>query len=422
MRIAIDSRVVRSWWPVLASLVMIGLVASPSSASRPEIERLLEEMRAAVLAADLDGYMKFVDPSDPVFLQEQRMWADDLRKNTPVEFRMAIRDPEAGARRADEAGEGGETPAQDSVVATDQGEHAVLIDGAVAEAAIEVAWSMPGWQKPRTLRWTALFRRGEDGWLYSGEKWNRLESDGVLVMYADGLDEAARAVADELPAVRRHVHDGFLFSEDSPIATRVQEVKVYGSMQHLQASIFLSYTDGIAGWNEPGESIKLLIGRRTRPGSLLPLLAHEYGHVATFELGDSRMPWWILEGVAELCAETYGKSRERNDREVRRWKADGKLPPFEEMVEFDDRAKKWYPQVYGQGHHMLGFISDRFGREARVAWLTSQARGASLDQATRDVLGLSFEQLDETWRESIGPPEADEEPVDGKQKVSGPST
>ncbi len=395
---------------MLLAVLVIGLVARPSSASRSEIERLLGEMQAAVLAADMDGYMKFVDPSDPVFLQEQRMWADDLRKNTPVEFRWAIQDPAVDQRGTEAAGDDDAVPARNANDAPGEGGQAFRIDGATAEAPIEVVWSMPGWPKPRTLRWTASFRRGEDGWRYSGEKWNRLESEGVLVMYADGLEEAARAVADELPAVRRHVHDGFLFAEDSPLATRVQEVKVYGSMQHLQASIFLSYTDGIAGWNEPGESIKLLIGRRTRAGSLRPLLAHEYGHVATFELGDARMPWWILEGVAELSAEVYGKSRERNDREVRRWKAEGKLPPFEEMAEFDDRAKKWYSQVYGQGHHMLGYISDRYGREARVGWLTAQARGDSLDQATRDVLGLSFEELDARWRDSIGPVE-DEVPA-----------
>ncbi len=357
------------------------LVAAPAVASRGEIEQLLAQMNQVVLAGDAEGYVKFVDTTDPVFLQEQKMWAEDLKKNKPESFSFSIK----------------ETPAEGETAARE-----VKIGDGQAEAPIEMTWKMPGWSNARTLKWTAQFRKQDGAWRYGGEKWNEHKSEGVIVFYDDGLDESAKAVADALPGVRKHVHAGFGFAEDSAIATRVQEVKLYGSMQHLQASIYLSYTDGIGGWNEPGESVKLLVGRRTQDAGLKSLLAHEYGHVATFELGTARMPWWILEGVAELSAEEYGKSRDSNDRTVRRWKKDNQLPPFEEMAEFDDRAKKWYGQVYGQGHHMLAYISTKFGREKRIDWLKTQATGTALDEATKKVLGLSFADLDKEWRDSIG--------------------
>ncbi len=401
----------------IAGIVGLGLSAGAARASRPEIEQLLRDMQMTVIAGDVDAYVRLVDSSDPVFFQESRNWAADLPKHKLETFEIRIKEPAPAGEQKDAAPntQAPEGKPADAAPA----EPAVRIGDGVAEAPIELSWSLEGWKAPRTLSWTARFRKDNDRWVYCGEKWNRLESGGVLVLYADGLDEAARAVADVLPEVRKHTHPGFGFDDHSPLAQRTQQVKLYASMPHLQESIYLSYTDGLSGWNEPNEAVKLLVGRRTSRESLKPLLAHEYGHVATFALGDTaRMPWWILEGAAELSAEDYSRSRDGNDQVVRRWKAAGQLPPFEEMAAFDDRAKKWYGQVYGQGHHMLGYISDRFGREQRIAWLSAQAQGKDLDTATRDVLGMSFAELDRQWRDSIGPvedPKAQEKKSEDKK-------
>ncbi|MCC6425845.1 MAG: hypothetical protein IT435_03385 [Phycisphaerales bacterium] len=403
-----------------------GVMAPAASGSRGEIEQLLREMQIAVLSGNPGMYVRLVDPSEPVFLQEQVAWAEDLKSHKPVVFEILIKGTEEkaaeGEGKADGAPEGEKTSEGAGSEGDGSAEPVVKIGDGFAEAPIEITWSLAGWEKPRTVSWTARFRQGESGWMYSGEKWNRLESDGVLVLYADGLDEAAKAVVETLPEVRRHAHPGFGFDEESDLAKRTQQVKMYGSMRHLQHSIYLSYTDGLAGWNEPGEAVKLLVGRRTTPQSLKPLLAHEYGHVATFAMGNTaRMPWWVLEGVAELAAEEYSKNGDRNDRQVRRWKANNELPAFEEMAAFDARAKKWYGQVYGQGHHMMGYMSDRFGREKRIEWLQAQANGLTMEEATVKVLGLSFVELEREWRDSILPWEEEkkEEKKEGEKVEAG---
>jgi len=60
-------------------------------------------------------------------------------------------------------------------------------------------------------------------------------------------------------------------------------------------------------------------------------------------------------------------------------------------------------QVYAQGHHMVSYVSDRFGRQGRNRWLREMAQGTSLNEATTKALGLSFAQLDKDWRESLKP-------------------
>ncbi len=57
--------------------------------------------------------------------------------------------------------------------------------------------------------------------------------------------------------------------------------------------------------------------------------------------------------------------------------------------------------VYGQGEHMMVYISERFERSGRNAWLRAMANGKSLDEATREVFKMSFDDLDEAWRQAL---------------------
>jgi hypothetical protein len=57
-----------------------------------------------------------------------------------------------------------------------------------------------------------------------------------------------------------------------------------------------------------------------------------------------------------------------------------------------------------QGHHLMGYVSARFGRAKRNRWLRVLSSGRSLDEGTREVLGLSFEELSDGWRATLPAP------------------
>jgi hypothetical protein len=227
-----------------------------------------------------------------------------------------------------------------------------------------------------------------------------------VVMYDEGLETAGEDALKGFALVREHVETGFNL-RDKELPKRTQKIKLYGSVKHLQLSICLSYENGLGGWNEPNEPIKLLVGRN-RSSGLRNVIAHEYGHVATFELGptSNTMPWWILEGVADLSAEKYsGKGGQFIERQARA----GKLAPWEELADFETVKPQYQMYVYQQGHHMLGYISDRWGKDKRVQWLTLMSNGKKLDEATREALNLSFAELDQQWRASLPQPEPKKE-------------
>lgn len=374
--------------------MVVGLLSGCSlcevaSADRPSVESTLKEMERRVLKGDGQSYLELVARDDADFRKEQENWAADLAKHRPIAFTLAI----------------GEDVLPDSPA---------IFGGDESDFELVLSWTMPGLgddggNLTRTTSFPVRFvREPESGaWLYSGERWQVVESkasgEGALarnlsarVKYMEGFEEAAKSAAELMPEVRRHVHEGFEISVE-----RVQEVKLYPTMRHLQASIYLSYNDPLSGWNEPGESIKLVVSPKAGAGRLKPLLAHEYGHVATFEMGPKATdaPWWVLEGVAELASERY--SRSGPERIVRSWARDGTIVAWSELSDFRRVPADFHTNVYKQGQHMIGYISERFGRAKRNAWLRALANGASIGEATQSQLGVSFEQMDTDWRATL---------------------
>jgi len=350
-----------------------------------QIDGVLREMAEACVAGDATAYIAHVARGDREFLNEQKYFANDLTTKPAKECEFTITDLEMG-------------------------------DG-TAQGPLTMAWTMPE-RKPRSLTFNARFVNESDTWKYAGEVWEKHESPGALVLCAPGLADLAERVVTAFGEVRAHVEDGFMLA-DKDLPRRTQKIKLYGTMKHLQASICLSYSDGLSGWNEPGESIKLLCGKNSGIASLRSLLAHEYGHVATFELGpdSNKMPWWLLEGVADLSAERWNGSA---DGIVKAWAAAGRLAPWEAIADFTAVEPKWRSHVYKQGHHLLGYVSDTYGREKRVRWMTLMSNGESLDRATRDALGLSFEQLDVAWRATL--PIRDEPAMQPPKPTEHPGT
>jgi hypothetical protein len=277
--------------------------------------------------------------------------------------------------------------------------------------------------EPRVIRYRARFVPEmpdlqiavSDGFaplVYGGEAWEILEHGTTRVMFAPKFREVAQIVVDALPPIREHV-DAQMQSDNSE---HIQVVKIYGDMQHLQASIYLSYVTGLSGWNEPGESIKIMAREPRGPRTLDNLLAHEYGHAATFWMGESanKMPWWTLEGIADYVSGAYrgdygsteDPARPRTIPEnlagiLRTWAENDRLPPWEDLADFYTVDPRWTGNVYTQGNHMLAYITEHFGVSARNQWLREMAGGASLDEATRSALGRSFEDLDQQWRASL---------------------
>lgn len=355
--------------------------------TRAAIEAALASMASAAVRGDAGGFLEHVDFIEPQFEREMRNMAKDLSLHTPtrVEFRLA----DAGAIRSDGQGER-------------------------AHVAFTIDYDMPFDQngrrmtgEPRHVRAAypvCEFRRDAAGrWRFAGEVWTTIHGAGYEVRYLDDQSRATAEIVDRVfPIAKAHDDEGFGIA-GTPAAARHQIIKLYESMDHLKATVYLSMPDPVlGGWNESGESIKFLSNYAGDDRGWTRAFAHEYGHVATWALGDraSELPWWVAEGAAELAAEQWDAPGS-NDRFVRRLAAGGKLAAWSDIANYHDARQEVKYLAYVQGHHLMGYVSEQFGRERRNAWIAAAAGGKTIDEATRQALAISFDELDRRWRDSL---------------------
>lgn len=350
---------------------------------RAAIEATLSSMASAAVRGDAGAFLEHVEFVEPQFEREMRNMAKDLTLHAPVrvEFRLA------------DAGEA---------------------SGDRVRVAFTIDYDMPFDQNGRKMHASfrhvlspypaCEFRRDASGaWRFAGEVWKEIRGDGYVVRY---LDDKTRATAEIVhrvfPIAKAHDDEGFGIA-GTPAAAKEQIIKLYENMDHLKATVYLSMPDPVlGGWNESGESIKFMSNYTQGEHSWTRAFAHEYGHVATWALGEraSELPWWVAEGAAELAAEKWDAPGS-NDRQVRGIAKAGGLAKWEDMAVYHSTRQEFKYLAYVQGHHLMGYVSEKFGREKRNAWIASAASGKTIDDATRAALGMSFDELDRAWRDSL---------------------
>jgi hypothetical protein len=330
-----------------------------------EVDALLGRMAAAVLAGDRDGYLGFVDLSDPVFAIEHARWADDWSSRTPVSgYSLEVTDLE--------------------------------LDGESATGLMTVQWAFDPnriSEPPRTTTFHARFTGGAGSWRYAGERWASTDVTHFVLRVAPGLEATVPDIADVLPGIYDDVTAEIGYEPRGTL-----EIKLYGDANALVANTLLSLPT-IRGWNEPGEALKLVHDPQGPP--LAPTIAHELTHFVGFDRAGtqrSRMPWWLDEGIATYVASTIeGPSVDRLAQVVA-WEAEGELAPWDEMVVFEETPVELWEHVYPQGYAMAVFVTERFGADRRNDWLAAMATEMDIDEATTAELGLTFRELDTEFR------------------------
>lgn len=339
-------------------------------------------LSSAVAAGDADRYLESVDRANPFFEAEQLDWAKDIASRTPERFEF--------------------TPIFGIAPATRP-------DGSV-EFTVRVSWTMPTTgpanvpERSTAVEFRAMFTERDGSWRYAGEALEELKTSAAVIRYPKGHDDTARDIAAAFPRAKRHVDEGFGLAID-----RVEQITLYDSRAVLQFTVYPSMfqTDTtLSGWSEPGQSIKFLTNYTRGQAGWTAAFAHEYGHVATWEIGPhaASMPWWVQEGVAELASEAFMASwlRERPGRTVRELAAKGELPTWDRLSDYRTVEADLRLLPYLQGHHFIGWLSERRGRDARNRWLGLMARdGKPLDEATLEAFGEPFADLDLAWRRAV---------------------
>ncbi|MFG0298497.1 MAG: peptidase MA family metallohydrolase [Phycisphaerales bacterium JB047] len=343
------------------------------------VRQVVDAMQSAIDRQDPGAYMAMIDPSDSVLITEHRAWFADLDVSPVDDLRV-------------------ELDTQTQVVLDD--------DGSVI-APLVFSWHVPSEDKPRRYELLARFApigSAKGQWHFTGRAWEvaLLDTPGVRVYCDEAHREIAELAIERVPEIRDRVAEDMGIDPNGGDLHEVV-VKIYPKMRELQASIYPSYTAGISGWNEPGESIKILGRNEMGQDRLDPLLAHEIGHAVSFEYGPviNDAPWWSLEGVAEVAAGLFWDSWERKNKRIVRLAGEDNLRRWQQLADFKGEAVNHAMHVYLQGWSMIDYIDRTFGKDTRNAWFTRLGHGDTLDEASHTAMGISFEHLNDEWHKSL---------------------
>ncbi len=369
-------------WGVLVLWLGISLLALSTVYAAPiisdavgQIITLVNNMEAAVQAGDAETYLSYVDMTDETFATEHTNWAHNWADGDfLVSFELDIGQ--------------------------------ITVEDDRARGTLSVWWqtNLPHHGgRPIEAGFVVQFRYDETRgqWLYGGEHWARtVETDQFIVHAAAGVAETIEALLPELPIIYDSITTNYGY-----VPVGRMEIKLYATPEILIATTLLDLPL-IAGWNEPRESMKSIA---TNPVILPRVVAHEFGHFLTFDQAGGAhppMPWWLEEGIAEFFAINYIGDPYVLGYDimvgVQGLLVTGEFVEWSRISNYEETPVSLWGYVYPQGFAFVSVIGSIYGADARNDWLHAMAAdGLTMAAATQQVFGLSFDELDMTFRNFV---------------------
>lgn len=377
--------VYKNW--VGLSLVLISILLVTSFVSAPissiqtvqaqtddiaEIEALVDNMEAAVLAGDGETYRSYVDFSDENFSYEHNNWIRDWAEADEdwlTKFSLKV----SNLRLED----------NNTAIGIMHLEWATIYEhnqGALASYAVQF-----------------VYDEEAETWLYAGEYWITTATEHFLVHATPGLEDMAGWLIPLLPEIYDEATENY-----GHVPQRAMEIKIYNSAEALVGNTVMSLPL-FRGWNEPSESLKIIA---SDPQALTMIVAHEFTHFLTFDQANHmqpRIPWWLNEGIAQYIAEPFD---ERGDQfyldyrllPVKEWTETDTLADWSQMSDFWNTDVAYWQYAYPQGYAFVRFVTEIYGPEIRNAWLASMAVDMDIEEATQFHFDMSFAELEARFR------------------------
>ncbi|MEF2279688.1 hypothetical protein V3W47_15440 [Deinococcus sp. YIM 134068] len=323
-----------------AALLVLTTLLAPAAHAQRTPQELAQALQTAARAGDAVAYRNLLAPGG-TFTVEGANFAADLTRRVPADVTYTLGD--------------------------------IREQGTQADATLTLVWTRVPGQVSRVTLPVRLMRVGEV-WRYAGEAFQpvRTETGTLLALNAPGLAERTAIIAPLLTRAAGEVRNvlGLPVPGDAV-------VKVYPDSSSLSASVYLSLPP-VAGWNEPGEAIKLVLAGGTPAeveGATLRVLTHEFTHLAVgLAAGagrDKRIPWWLHEGLANFAARTFVSERgwQAWQSRVNGYARSGWVP-LADLADFPAVPENRWDHAYRQGLGVVEFLAETRGREE--PWLLAK--------------------------------------------------
>ena len=225
---------------------------------------------------------------------------------------------------------------------------------------------------------------------------NVLRKNNVIVLYDDGIENAAVAVAQTYPAVR----DGL--------------EKIIGWVVDFTPTIYLVSTHErfermsghslVVGFAVPEKTLIVIDYSKilSDPFSMSSIMEHELCHLLLHKnISRKNLPKWLDEGVAQWAsggiADIIMTDNSRIDYAV----LTGRQIPFKYLAQNFPRDNEGLMLAYAQSKSIVDYMSGEYGSAGIQNLLNSLRAGNDINDAVSGTFRASFDELEKNWYSDI---------------------
>lgn len=247
-----------------------------------------------------------------------------------------------------------------------------------------------------------------------GQSWQQL-TDGLVTLYwYRGNEDFARNVVDTALRGISQLSERFAINAEEPV-----RLVIYGDDKAFNRALPPNSAEWIGGqahptWNLIVAEIDPNSGAETEVRRMVP---HEISHLVVYQATRNPFnspPSWLDEGLAVYNQEVAdsrfaGTLNDAID--------DGRLIPLRALNSSFPTDPDQAILSYAQSGAIVEFIADEYGDEALGNLVAIFRDEVSIAEAVQGSLGMTIDELDAAWRESVGyggdtPPEQQAPDVD----------
>lgn len=218
-------------------------------------------MLEAINNNDEEGFLEFQNSANSLFYKEQKRWMEEaiFKKQQGYTFSVNIGDV--------------------NLLSSDKGDMELIVN-------------MKYQDKETQNKVIYSIVKLNNKWVIDDVPFKTISEGNIAVLYVSDIEEQALAVLREASDI---VH---LYNNQFGWNPKDITIKLYDSREQISATIPWI---GLTGWNETGESLKLMIEPSTSSTySTFSILAHELAHKMLSDFSNDNVSLYIQEGFATL--------------------------------------------------------------------------------------------------------------------------
>lgn len=228
--------------------------------------------------------------------------------------------------------------------------------------------------------------------------WRQLTRDGVTVHWT-GEDAALGQLALDIVAEAwPHLNSLIPLAESKPF-----DLYLYPSSADLRSALRLTGRDWVGAHAHPELGVILVtaVNARTAASDLRQSIPHELVHFLLYQAtgaGYDELPLWFNEGLATFVETTPNPSYEPL---LQMAVAGHTTIPFADLCQTFPAAEDSALLAYAQSVSLIHFIEAGYGNHALRELVAAFADGADCYTGVNRVLGLSLDELNRRWLQSL---------------------